>query len=325
MTSIHVAISCVLLALIPAISSHAQDQPSQLTKPVQQPSLDKVAAVVNGENILAAEVSAEVQRQLQGRSVSPEVARQLHNQSLLYIINWRIVEQLLKKNNIHVDTKKVDSIMDDVKRKTEDAGLTLEDSLRRQGHTESSFRRRIEGQLAFQKFAGDRITDQKLQKYFEGRKQDFDGTEVRASHVLIKLDRTATKEMVDEAVAKVKSIRGEIVNGLQFADAAKKYSQGPSGPKGGDVGFFPRHDKMVEPFAKAAFNLKKGEISEPVATQFGIHLIQITDRKPGTDQLADVRDKVKSFMTRHLWETIATQGQKDAKISINTPDQSHAE
>ena len=89
-------------------------------------------------------------------------------------------------------------------------------------------------------------------------------TEVKASHILV-----ATE---DEA----KSLYNEIKNGKDFAEAAREFSKCPSGQAGGDLGFFPR-GVMVKPFEDAALALKKGEISEPVETQFGWHLIKLTD------------------------------------------------
>ena len=88
--------------------------------------------------------------------------------------------------------------------------------------------------------------------------------EVRASHILVKTE--------DEA----KKLLAEINGGKSFADAAKEVSMCPSGRDGGDLGFF-RRGVMVKPFEDAAFELKEiGDISEPVQTQFGWHLIQLT-------------------------------------------------
>lgn len=88
--------------------------------------------------------------------------------------------------------------------------------------------------------------------------------EVRASHILVKTE--------DEA----KKLLAEINSGKSFADAAKEVSMCPSGRDGGDLGFF-RRGVMVKPFEDAAFELKEiGDISEPVQTQFGWHLIQLT-------------------------------------------------
>lgn len=89
--------------------------------------------------------------------------------------------------------------------------------------------------------------------------------EVRASHLLVK-----ELELANE-------IRQEILDGKTFEDAAAEYSSCPSGVNGGDLGFFGR-GQMVKPFEDAAFELEVGVVSEPVQTQFGWHLILVTDK-----------------------------------------------
>ena len=87
---------------------------------------------------------------------------------------------------------------------------------------------------------------------------------IRASHILV--------ETEDEA----KKLKSEIDSGADFGELAKKYSKCPSGQNGGDLRYFGK-GMMVKPFEDAAFALKKGEVSEPVQTQFGWHLIYLTD------------------------------------------------
>ena len=102
---------------------------------------------------------------------------------------------------------------------------------------------------------------------------------VRASHILLGTPGMAGEERT-KAQAEAERVRGECVaEGADFAALAKQYSTGPSGPQGGDLGFFPREGGMVEPFAAAAFALKVGEVSEVVETQFGYHVIKCTDRR----------------------------------------------
>jgi peptidyl-prolyl cis-trans isomerase C len=90
--------------------------------------------------------------------------------------------------------------------------------------------------------------------------------QVKASHILV-----PTKE---KAIA----IKEEVLAGMSFEDAAETYSQCPSGKNGGDLGFFQK-GQMVPEFEKVAFTLPIGEVSEPVQTQFGWHLILVTDKK----------------------------------------------
>ena len=89
-------------------------------------------------------------------------------------------------------------------------------------------------------------------------------TEVKASHILVKTEEEAKK------------LYDEIKNGASFAKIAEEKSLCPSGQNGGDLGFFGK-GMMVKPFEDTAFALKKGEISKPVETQFGWHLIKLTD------------------------------------------------
>lgn len=96
---------------------------------------------------------------------------------------------------------------------------------------------------------------------------NLDVTEVRASHILVKTRSEAVK------------IRKEIVNGdISFEDAAEKYSLCPSSVNGGDLGYFKR-GQMVQPFSDVAFDLKVGQISDPVGTKFGWHLIKVVDKR----------------------------------------------
>ena len=91
-------------------------------------------------------------------------------------------------------------------------------------------------------------------------------TEVRASHILVKTEEEANE------------LREKISNGEDFAQIAQENSLCPSGQNGGDLGYFGR-GMMVKPFEDAAFSLEIGELSTPVQTQFGWHLIKVVDKK----------------------------------------------
>ena len=111
------------------------------------------------------------------------------------------------------------------------------------------------------------VTEPALRKaYEEFLKQMAEEKEVRARHILV--------ETEDEA----KAIIEEIKKGADFAELAKQKSKDPSKDEGGDLGFFGR-DQMVEEFTKAAFNLDKGQMSDPVKSEFGWHIIKVEDKR----------------------------------------------
>ena len=90
--------------------------------------------------------------------------------------------------------------------------------------------------------------------------------EVRASHILVNTEQEA------------KNLLNQIQSGKRFDDLAKQHSQCPSGRQGGDLGFFGR-GQMVPEFENAAFSMEPGQVSQPIKTQFGYHLIMVTGKK----------------------------------------------
>ncbi len=115
--------------------------------------------------------------------------------------------------------------------------------------------------------AGVGVEEKEAEEFYEKNKSNFQTPEsVRTKHILV--------DSEEEAI----SIKAEIDGGCEFEDAAKKYSKCPSKENGGDLGMFER-GKMVPEFEDAAFEMKVGDMSEPVKTQFGYHLIKVEDRK----------------------------------------------
>ncbi|MEO5509609.1 MAG: peptidylprolyl isomerase [Longimicrobiales bacterium] len=126
------------------------------------------------------------------------------------------------------------------------------------------------------------ISDAQLKALFD---KDQPGATVHARHVLLQLPADATPQQRDSVMTLAKSIRDQARGGADFAGLAKKYSQEPNAAtSGGDLGYFPFEGpgSMVAPFAKAAFAMKPGEISDVVETTFGLHVIKVEDKKVPT-------------------------------------------
>ncbi len=148
-------------------------------------------------------------------------------------------------------------------------------------------------------------TEAELKASFGARKSEFE--QVKARHILVRVQgsrlaaRKGQKELTDaEALAKAKELRDRIVKGEDFAAVAKAESDDTqSGPKGGDLGTLTR-GRMIPEFEKAVFDLKPGEISEPVKTQFGYHIVQAQERiNPDFDKLRpDLERDLKSEMAQ---------------------------
>jgi peptidyl-prolyl cis-trans isomerase D len=124
-------------------------------------------------------------------------------------------------------------------------------------------------------FAKVSVSDSEIKDYFESNPGEFDTPKtVEARHVLIKIDQDASPEIVEKAREKALQVLKLAKEGKNFAELAKQYSDDPGGKNGGNLGAFKR-DAMVEPFGEKAFSMKPGEISDPVRTQFGWHIIKV--------------------------------------------------
>jgi peptidyl-prolyl cis-trans isomerase D len=144
------------------------------------------------------------------------------------------------------------------------------------------------------------ITDQEAEAYYAERKESFKVEEqVKARHILIRLDEDAPEADVAKAMDTVRKIQAELQAGKSFEEAAAEYTEDPSGTQtGGELGWFGRN-RMVKPFEDAAFALEKGAVSEPVRTQFGFHLIKVDDRKAaGYEDFKDVAEEIRLLIAR---------------------------
>ena len=130
-------------------------------------------------------------------------------------------------------------------------------------------------QLAQPYLVDKEVSEQLLHEAYDRLK-----TDLRASHILIKCDQNALPEDTTKAYNKAMKVRAEIMKGVDFEAVAKRNSEDPSvKDNGGDLGYFTSL-QMVYPFESAAYRLKKGELSMPVRTRFGYHIIKLTDVRP---------------------------------------------
>ena len=168
-----------------------------------------------------------------------------------------------------------------------------------QGITEVAFRKELEKGAKVNKLVEQACsgvadpTDDEVAKFYEAHKAEFVvPPQVLCQHILV-------KGSDDAALDKIKAIRERIVSGKSdFAAEAKEHSDCPSGQEGGSLGWFGR-GMMVPEFDKVAFEMKKGEVSGVVSTQFGYHIIYKADEKGGGEQtLVDVHDQIKDLL-RH--------------------------
>ncbi|RLB24305.1 MAG: hypothetical protein DRG73_04110 [Deltaproteobacteria bacterium] len=150
------------------------------------------------------------------------------------------------------------------------------------------------------------ITEKEISDYYELNQERFKNPKkIKARHILLKVSPDASESENKETKERALSLLKRLKNGEDFAALAKKYSQGPTASRGGDLGYFTR-GKMVKPFEKLAFSLKKGEIGGPVKTRFGWHIIRVDDIKEATVKtFSEVRNQIVTIIKNDISKEMA--------------------
>ena len=165
----------------------------------------------------------------------------------------------------------------------------LEDLIRKDIVINNLVDREVTGKITVSDADAKKFYDENIDKFKQGEN-------IRASHILCGIDPKATAEEKKKAKEKAEALLKEIKAGKDFAELAKTNSSCPSSAQGGDLGEFGR-GQMVPPFEAAAFALKPGEVSNVVETQFGYHIIKLTEKKEaGVTKFDEVKERIQEYL-----------------------------
>jgi peptidyl-prolyl cis-trans isomerase C len=272
----------------------------------KQPSKDTIA-VVNGSEITQEDFDREmgrVKRQLlnMGKHLNDSQMPGIKKEVLENLISRELLYQETQQKGIKIDEAAVnEKVMTLKKRFPSEA--EFKNALTKANLSEAVIKAQIERGLAIEQLIGTyvakkvAVSSQEVKDFYENHPSLFKQPEqVRASHILIKIDPQGDEGKRAKAEKKIKEIQQKLQEGEDFATLAKAVSEGPSKAKGGDLGYFSR-GHMVKSFEDAAFDLKSNEVSDIVETKFGYHLIKVVDKKPEmTTTFEDAKDKLSQYL-----------------------------
>ena len=285
-------------------------------------------AVVNGAVITRTDfdraVSFAKQRALQ--TGKPVDDAQLNKGVLEQLIGTALLYQESKKEGIKIDQKAVDERLEQWKKQfpNEEA---YKKAMSTANLSVSQMKEDITRGMTIEKLIVERFVDKttvpekEIKAYYESHLNLFKQPEqVKASHILIKVDPKAKEPEKEDALKKIRDVQKKQIKGDDFAKLAKEYSQGPSNAKGGDLGYFKR-GQMVPAFEEAAFKLKSGEVSDIVKTRFGYHLIKVVDKKPeSTVPYEEIKDKLGQYLKQEKVQKeikqLVEKLRKEAKVEM---------
>jgi len=237
------------------------------------------------------------------------------------MIGSEVIYQQAEKEKVLPTDKQIQAQIDSFNESTKN-NSEYQEQLKKMGINEDflkfQFARDLANENLQKKFEEDtKISETEMKKYYEDNKKSFYTDTVTASHILLKTQDSEGKELSaekkKEAKKKAEKALAKVKSGEDFAKVAKEYSQDGSASKGGELGTFGR-GQMVSEFEEAAFNMKKGEISDIVETQYGYHIIKVTDRVDKQETYNDVKDKIKTTLAGQKYTEYVEKLKKDSKI-----------
>lgn len=284
--------------------------------PARPPGFNQVVATVNGESITKGELIGFLSRY----EIPPDNEERIYRDAVDTLVNNRLVEQFLSRQNIPVSEDQLKEAINQLQAQLKKDGRDMASALAESNTSMADVRKELSTRLRWIEYLKAKGTDAELKKFVANNKDMFNGTQVKASHIVLEVEPNATPAEKEKIRQKLSSIKKDIEsNKMTFAEAANKYSQDPANAEGagGDLGYFGRNSGFIEEFADAAFAMKKGSISDPVETVFGYHLIQVTDRKEGTPIDFDQKKPyILSMYAADLQKKLLTEVRKTAKIDI---------
>lgn len=263
-----------------------------------------------------------------------------------------VVLAFLERNQLASSAERVAAELATLDQKLREVGSSLEAYCGRSGIRRDALQRHLQWELSWNRYVARRVTDESLEKLYNLYPAEFDGRRRQLAHIVlpwtaagaedavvgngtsppqIPVDREANRaplpwprplrEGAEQRIATLASVRQQILAGeLTFAAAAAQYSQGATAADGGDLGWILRQGPLSEAVSQAAFRLKVGEISPPIVSPHGVHLLKVLAEEPGSLSFAQAKDHVKRVAIQELWQTIVQQESVRLSIEFSPPN-----
>jgi peptidyl-prolyl cis-trans isomerase C len=294
--------------------------PAEPAKPIPE-VLPDVVARVNGQPISKAELERAI-RNLElnaGGAIPAERRAEIYRGVLDQLIDVKLLEQEAASRSIKATDAEVNQGIDEMKKQAPDQAA-FDKALQARQMSEVDLRNEARQRLTVDKLLVAEIEPKAavgaadIEAFYKGNPQFFMQPEtVRASHILLKVEPGADAAAKQAARAKAEDVLKQVKAGGDFAALAQQHSQDGSAAGGGDLGFFPR-GQMVKAFEDAAFGMKPGQVSDLVESEFGFHIIKVTDHRTArTVPLAEVNDRIAVALRQQKQQELAQQFVQELK------------
>lgn len=264
---------------------------------------DRVVAKVNSEIITLSSVQERVMF-LHDRGANQDSSvEEMMQKALDSIIEEKLQLQEAKRLKLEVDEESILRAIDDIKQKNNITDEDMNNMLKHEKSTMEQYKIRIKDQIMMSKVVSFQmrnrinIGEKAIKLYYATHQKDFYvPDQVHPRHILFIYDDKISDPQKQHKMQLAIDVLKKILDGANFSEMAKKYSEDVSASSGGDLGFLER-GKMIPAFEEAVFKLKPGEVSTVVTTSYGLHIIKLEEFKPGRTKLyREVKDGIDQIL-----------------------------
>ncbi len=312
----------------PAAGSTAAVQAAPAPPKPVPAEMPDVVARVNGTPVTKADFERLIKNMEMsaGQPVPAERRDEIYRKAVDQLITYNVLSQETASRNVSVSDAEIDANLKQMQSQFPNEaeftkalaarGMTLE-RLRADARIDMAISKMMEAEVS----SLPAPSDAQVREFYDKNPDKFKQEEaIRASHILINADEKADAATKAKARARIDGILKQIKGGADFAELAKKHSQDGSAAQGGDLNFFAR-GQMVPAFDQAAAALQPGQVSDVVTTQFGYHIIKVTEKRAAsTVPFEQVNPRIKEFLTeqqkQERAQTIIEGLKKKAKIEV---------
>ena len=248
----------------------------------------------------------------------------INNNILSFIIDNEVAYQDAQRENIKVEDKDVNEKYEDLK-ETLKSNSAYKAKLDEVGVNDDFLKSQVKKDLIVSKYEENfmkniKINDNEIKTYYDNHKDEFTKEEIRASQILISTlddnNNVVNQEQKEKLKDKAEDILEKLKNNEDFAILAKEYSDDKnSGKDGGDLGYFSKEDKNID-FTNPVFKLEKDQLSDIIETEYGYHIVKVTDNKSVTKTLEESKEDIKNKILNQKYTQHIDSLYKNGKITI---------
>lgn len=264
-------------------------------------TINKIIATVDGDPITLFQLKQFTERNIRGR--------EMQGADRAAVLDTLITEQIVAKEvaekGIIVRDEEVQRYIDNIKARNNLDDMQLEQALAAQGLTMAAYRQQIRQDLQRQQLVSREIrgkvsiTPEDVRRYYDAHREEFGTGDIgfQVAHIVLRLPPDAPSDRVASTMAKADEVRARVAQGADFAEVARVVSEDVSAKDGGSIGWF-KPGELLDEMDKAVAKLKPGEISEPVRTKIGVHVIKLVARRaagndgPEGEVAEQIKDKL---------------------------------